>query len=130
MTNYKTIQALSKDTLRAAEGTLAYVSEKGGQLYVKAQNGWRKVQVGQLLHPYVKMDSVKGKRSKSAVVALTQTLFFQLGGLINNGASTSAASQSLSRSGGWSKPQRVHSQVQTTADHPLLSSCEMFVAKP
>lgn len=47
MANYKTIQALSKDTNRAAEGTLAFVAEKGGELYVKARNGWRKVQVGQ-----------------------------------------------------------------------------------
>uniref|UniRef100_A0A3P8SAM0 Collagenase NC10/endostatin domain-containing protein n=1 Tax=Amphiprion percula TaxID=161767 RepID=A0A3P8SAM0_AMPPE len=30
---------------RAAEGTLAYVSEKGGELYIRARNGWRKIQV-------------------------------------------------------------------------------------
>lgn len=51
MTNYKTIQALSKDAHRAAEGTLAFVAEKGGELYVRARNGWRKVQVRQLFLP-------------------------------------------------------------------------------
>lgn len=42
---YKTSHALSRETQRAAEGTLAYVSEKGGELYIRARNGWRKIQV-------------------------------------------------------------------------------------
>lgn len=45
VTTYKTINALSRETHRAAEGALAYVSEKGGELYVRARNGWRKIQV-------------------------------------------------------------------------------------
>lgn len=45
VTTYKTIPALSRETHRAAEGTLAYVSEKGGELYIRARNGWRKIQV-------------------------------------------------------------------------------------
>lgn len=49
MTNYRSIQALSKDTQRAAEGTLAFVADKGGELYLKARDGWRKVQVGPLI---------------------------------------------------------------------------------
>lgn len=45
MTIYKTSHALSRETHRAAEGTLVYVSEKGGELYIKARNGWRNIQV-------------------------------------------------------------------------------------
>lgn len=45
VTTYKTIQALNKEAHQAAEGTLAYVSEKGGQLYIRTRNGWRKIQV-------------------------------------------------------------------------------------
>uniref|UniRef100_A0A3Q2FUQ8 Collagenase NC10/endostatin domain-containing protein n=1 Tax=Cyprinodon variegatus TaxID=28743 RepID=A0A3Q2FUQ8_CYPVA len=43
---FKTVQALTRETQRAAEGTLAYVSQKGGELYVRARNGWRKIPVG------------------------------------------------------------------------------------
>lgn len=49
MTTYKTNHALSRETSRAAEGTLAYVSEKGGELYIRARNGWRKIQLGELI---------------------------------------------------------------------------------
>lgn len=45
VTIYKTSHALSRETHRAAEGTFAYVSEKGGELYIRALNGWRKIQV-------------------------------------------------------------------------------------
>lgn len=33
-----------------AEGTLAYVSERGGELYVRTRNGWKKIQLGELIH--------------------------------------------------------------------------------
>lgn len=36
---------------------------------------------------------------------------FQLGELIQQGPSSSETSQSLSRSGEWSRPHRIHSQV-------------------
>lgn len=49
MTTYKTVHALVRETHRAAEGTLAYVSEKGGELYIKSRNGWRKIQLGELI---------------------------------------------------------------------------------
>uniref|UniRef100_A0A3B4U8J7 Collagenase NC10/endostatin domain-containing protein n=1 Tax=Seriola dumerili TaxID=41447 RepID=A0A3B4U8J7_SERDU len=39
------IHALNRESQRAAEGTLVYVSERGGELYVRARNGWRKIQV-------------------------------------------------------------------------------------
>lgn len=45
VTTYTTIQELSKERHRAAEGTLAYVSERGGELYVRTHEGWRKIQV-------------------------------------------------------------------------------------
>ena len=45
VTTYKTLHALSRDTHRAAEGTLVYVSEKGGELYIRVRNGLRKIQV-------------------------------------------------------------------------------------
>lgn len=77
MTTYKSIHALNRETHRAAEGTLVYVSEKGGELYIRTRNGWRKIQLGEL---------------------------------IQNGPSSQAASQALSRSGEWNRPHRVHSQ--------------------
>lgn len=120
MTNYKTIQALSKDTHRAAEGTLAFVAEKGGELYVKARNGWRKVQVCQLFHPDLRILSGKQRWQISCE---TDSVFFQLGELISHGPPTSAASQSLSRSGEW-KPQRVHSQVQTLLPTKSPNDCD------
>ncbi|MEQ2157783.1 hypothetical protein GOODEAATRI_005352 [Goodea atripinnis] len=43
---FKTVHALARETQRAAEGTLAYVSEKEGELYVRAHNGWRKIPEG------------------------------------------------------------------------------------
>lgn len=45
ITIYTTIYGLSRTTQRAAEGTLAYVSERGGELYIRTQNGWCKIQV-------------------------------------------------------------------------------------
>lgn len=45
VTSYKTIHALTQEAHHAAEGTLAYVSEKGGELYIRARNGWHKIQV-------------------------------------------------------------------------------------
>lgn len=45
VTTYKTIHALTREGQRATEGTLAYVSERGGELYIRARNGWRKIQV-------------------------------------------------------------------------------------
>lgn len=33
-----------------AEGTLAYVSERGGELYIRTRNGWKKIQLGELIH--------------------------------------------------------------------------------
>lgn len=45
VTTYRTFNALTRDSLRTAEGTLAYVSERGGELYIRARNGWRKIQV-------------------------------------------------------------------------------------
>ncbi|XP_034744723.1 collagen alpha-1(XV) chain-like [Etheostoma cragini] len=50
VTIYKTSHALSRETQRAAEGTFAYVSEKGGELYIRARDGWRKIQLGELIH--------------------------------------------------------------------------------
>ncbi|MEQ2258479.1 hypothetical protein XENORESO_020340 [Xenotaenia resolanae] len=47
---FKTVHALARETQRAAEGTLAYVSEKEGELYVRAHNGWRKIPLGELIH--------------------------------------------------------------------------------
>lgn len=117
MTNYKTIHALSKDAHRAAEGTLAFVAERGGELYIKARNGWRKVQVRQLLYP-----DLMRRRWKTSSEA--DSVFFQLGELISPGPPTSAASQSLSRSGEWNKPQRVHSQVQTLLSTILPNVCD------
>uniref|UniRef100_A0A3Q0QQW3 Collagen, type XV, alpha 1b n=1 Tax=Amphilophus citrinellus TaxID=61819 RepID=A0A3Q0QQW3_AMPCI len=38
------IHTLNQEAHRAAEGTLAYVSERGGELYVRVSNGWRKIQ--------------------------------------------------------------------------------------
>uniref|UniRef100_A0A3Q2V197 Collagen, type XV, alpha 1b n=1 Tax=Haplochromis burtoni TaxID=8153 RepID=A0A3Q2V197_HAPBU len=45
VTSYKTIHALTQEAHHAAEGTLAYVSERGGELYIRARNGWHKIQV-------------------------------------------------------------------------------------
>uniref|UniRef100_A0A3B3ZEQ5 Collagenase NC10/endostatin domain-containing protein n=1 Tax=Periophthalmus magnuspinnatus TaxID=409849 RepID=A0A3B3ZEQ5_9GOBI len=33
------------ETHRAAEGTLAYVSERGGELYIRTRHGWKKIQL-------------------------------------------------------------------------------------
>uniref|UniRef100_A0A667X8W1 Collagen, type XV, alpha 1b n=1 Tax=Myripristis murdjan TaxID=586833 RepID=A0A667X8W1_9TELE len=44
-----TLHALSRESYRAAEGTIAYVSDRGGELYVRARDGWRKVQLGGLI---------------------------------------------------------------------------------
>lgn len=44
VTVYKTGQALLRETHRASEGAMAYVSDKG-ELYIRAQGGWRKIQV-------------------------------------------------------------------------------------
>uniref|UniRef100_A0A3Q2Z4L7 Thrombospondin-like N-terminal domain-containing protein n=1 Tax=Hippocampus comes TaxID=109280 RepID=A0A3Q2Z4L7_HIPCM len=45
VSTHETIYALTRETRRAPEGTLAYVSESGGELYIKSQNGWRKIRV-------------------------------------------------------------------------------------
>lgn len=45
VTIYKTVHAMNRESHRAAEGTLVYVSEKGGELYIRTRNGWRKIQV-------------------------------------------------------------------------------------
>uniref|UniRef100_A0A3Q4G6P0 Collagen, type XV, alpha 1b n=1 Tax=Neolamprologus brichardi TaxID=32507 RepID=A0A3Q4G6P0_NEOBR len=42
---YKTTHALTQEAHHAAEGTVAYVSERGGELYIRARNGWHKIQV-------------------------------------------------------------------------------------
>ncbi|XP_056276339.1 collagen, type XV, alpha 1b isoform X2 [Pseudoliparis swirei] len=47
--SYKTSHALGRDSQRAAEGTLAYVSERGGELYIRTGGGWRKIQLGELI---------------------------------------------------------------------------------
>uniref|UniRef100_A0A4W6BZ43 Collagenase NC10/endostatin domain-containing protein n=1 Tax=Lates calcarifer TaxID=8187 RepID=A0A4W6BZ43_LATCA len=39
------IHALTRESHRATEGTLAYVPERGGELYIRTRNGWRKIQV-------------------------------------------------------------------------------------
>ena len=46
VTIYKSTHALVREGQRAPEGTLAYVSERGGELYIKRRNSWRKIQVG------------------------------------------------------------------------------------
>lgn len=48
MTVYKTGQALLRETHRAAEGAMAYISDKS-ELYIRAQGGWRKIQLGELI---------------------------------------------------------------------------------
>lgn len=45
VTSYKTTHALTQEAHHAAEGTVAYVSERGGELYIRARNGWHKIQV-------------------------------------------------------------------------------------
>lgn len=59
VTTYKTLHALSRDSHRAAEGTLVYVSEKGGELYVRVRNGLRKIQVCVVLVDMWKFDSMR-----------------------------------------------------------------------
>lgn len=77
MTTYKTFHALTREAHRAAEGTLAFVSERGGELYIRTRNGWRKIPLGELIH---------------------------------SGPQSSGASQTVSKTGEWSRPQRAHSQ--------------------
>ncbi|XP_071370054.1 collagen alpha-1(XV) chain-like [Centroberyx affinis] len=80
VTTYRTVHALARESHRAAEGTMAYVSDRGGELYVRTRNGWRKVQLGELIQ------------------------------LPSEGPSSSAVSQALSRPGERSRPHRIHSQ--------------------
>nr|XP_057924239.1 collagen, type XV, alpha 1b isoform X3 [Doryrhamphus excisus] len=49
VSTYKTVHALTRDMQRATEGTLAYVAESGGELYIKVRNGWSKLQLGELI---------------------------------------------------------------------------------
>ncbi|XP_076018225.1 collagen, type XV, alpha 1b [Genypterus blacodes] len=49
VSTYKTIHALTGEAQEATEGSLAYVSDRGGELYIRARNGWRKVQLGELI---------------------------------------------------------------------------------
>lgn len=42
VTAYITVHYLPRE---AEEGSLAYVSERGGELYVRTQKGWRMIQV-------------------------------------------------------------------------------------
>lgn len=44
VTTYRNTITLMRESHRAAEGSMAYVSDKG-DLYVRARDGWRKVQV-------------------------------------------------------------------------------------
>lgn len=80
MTTYRSTQALVRESLRAAEGTIAYVADRGGELYIRAQQGWRQVQLGEL---------IPGPP---------------------DAPSSSSVSQALSRSGERSQPLRIHSQ--------------------
>lgn len=83
VTTYKTSHALSRETHRAAEGTMAYVSEKGGELYIRARNGWRKIQVCIVyvwfnVWPFnlIKVDLTLGNRR--GIIALNQILCVSL----------------------------------------------------
>lgn len=49
---YGTVQALPAVSQGFSEGTLAYVSERGGELYVRTLDGWRKIQVGVVIQPH------------------------------------------------------------------------------
>lgn len=44
VTTYRNTITLMRESHRAAEGSMAYVSDKG-ELYVRTRDGWRKVQV-------------------------------------------------------------------------------------
>lgn len=48
MTTYKSVETLFQHMHRSAEGTMAYVSEKS-ELYIRVREGWRKVQLGELI---------------------------------------------------------------------------------
>ena len=44
MTTFLGVDTLLRETYRAAEGTMAYVSDTA-QLYIRVRDGWRQVQV-------------------------------------------------------------------------------------
>lgn len=44
VSTYRNTNSLMRESHRAAEGSMAYVSDKG-ELYVRTRDGWRKVQV-------------------------------------------------------------------------------------
>uniref|UniRef100_A0A3P8X6A9 Collagen, type XV, alpha 1b n=1 Tax=Cynoglossus semilaevis TaxID=244447 RepID=A0A3P8X6A9_CYNSE len=47
------IHSMTKDSQRVSEGTLAYVSDGGGELYIRTQTGWQKIQVCNNIHPSI-----------------------------------------------------------------------------
>ncbi|XP_062337682.1 LOW QUALITY PROTEIN: collagen alpha-1(XVIII) chain-like [Osmerus eperlanus] len=49
VSTYRTALALVRESHRVAEGTMAYVADRGGELYIRAQQGWRQVQLGELI---------------------------------------------------------------------------------
>jgi len=122
--SYKTSHALGRDSQRAAEGTLAYVSERGGELYIRTGGGWRKIQVCvcvcvrvtcvDVWHGWEEVAGTLGSR-REIVGFLTVTVFFQLGELIQSRSSSSLSSHTLSRPGDLSRAQRSqsHSRVHT-----------------
>uniref|UniRef100_A0A1A8RD40 Collagen, type XV, alpha 1b n=1 Tax=Nothobranchius rachovii TaxID=451742 RepID=A0A1A8RD40_9TELE len=46
---FRTVQALTRQMHHAVEGTLAYLSETDGELYIKVQNGWKKIPLSKLI---------------------------------------------------------------------------------
>lgn len=68
---YKTIQELTQETHHAAEGTMAYVSARGGELYIRARNGWRKIPVCPI-----------GCTHSHFFISSTRTIIFCVGGFL------------------------------------------------
>lgn len=48
MTTYKSVETMFQHMHRSAEGSMAYVSERS-ELYLRVREGWRKVQLGELI---------------------------------------------------------------------------------
>ncbi|XP_068604929.1 collagen, type XV, alpha 1b [Brachionichthys hirsutus] len=64
LTSYKTLNALSRESRPPAEGTLVYVSEEGGELFIQARNGWRRIPLGELIHHGLSSSAASQSRSR------------------------------------------------------------------
>ncbi|KAF7657539.1 hypothetical protein LDENG_00025220 [Lucifuga dentata] len=78
VTTYETIYALTQETRQAAEGSLAYVSDRGGELYIRAHYGWRKVQLGELISDEPSSSAVSQALSRNGEWSKPQRTHSQL----------------------------------------------------